>query len=134
MGGTRPGACVGVDACDVRRAADGAATWHGWPGSASRGLLSCSVWRKDASSPRGDLDILIAPKKTGRIRGLLNRVVSSRVDAQLDWRTEVLEERMRGLEEPIATLQRLITEMSASVGSRLTALEAAALEDRKQSS
>ena len=77
---------------------------------------------------------MIARKKTGRIRGLLNRVVSERVDAQLDWRTELLEQRMRGLEEPIAALQRLITEMSTSIGSRLTALEAAALEERKRSS
>ena len=80
------------------------------------------------------MDNLIESKKSGRTRGLLNRVVSARVDAQLDWRNEVLEKRMQGLEEPIAVLQRLITEMSASIGSRLTALEAAALEDRKQSS
>ena len=92
------------------------------------------MWRKDASSPRGDLDNLIARKKTGRTRGLLNRMISARVDAQLDWRMELLEKRMQGLEEPIAALQRLITEMSASIGSRLTALEAAALEERKQSS
>ena len=92
------------------------------------------MWRKDASSPRGDLDNLIARKKTGRTRGLLNRMISARVDAQLDWRMELLEKRMQGLEEPIAVLQRLITEMSASIGSRLTALEAAALEERKQSS
>ncbi len=77
---------------------------------------------------------MIESKKTGPIRGLLNRMVSARVDAQLDWRNEVLEKRMRGLEEPIAVLQRLITEMSASIGSRLTALESAALEDRKKSS
>ena len=92
------------------------------------------MWRKDASSPRGDLDNLIARKKTGWTRGLLNRMISARVDAQLDWRMELLEKRMQGLEEPIAVLQRLITEMSASIGSRLTALEAAALEERKQSS
>ena len=92
------------------------------------------MWRKDASSPRGDLDNLIARKKTGRTRGLLNRMISARVDAQLDWRMELLEKRMQGLEEPIAALQRLITEMSASIGSRLTALEAAALEERKESS
>jgi chaperonin cofactor prefoldin len=80
------------------------------------------------------LGIVIERKKTNRVRGFLNRVVSSRVDAQLNWRDELLEKRMQGLEEPIAKLQRLITEMSASIGSRLTALEAAALEDRKKSS
>ena len=62
-------------------------------------------------------------KKSRTPRGLLNRAISARVDAQMDW-------RMRGVEESLATLQRLTTEMSTSIAGRLTALEAAALADR----
>ena len=58
-------------------------------------------------------------------RGRFNRAVSARVDAQMDW-------RMRGVEESLATLQRLTTEMSTTIASRLTALEAAALATRNE--
>jgi len=57
------------------------------------------------------------------IRGRFNRAVSSRVDAQMEW-------RMSGIEESLATLQRMTTEMSTTIATRLTALEAAALADR----
>lgn len=62
----------------------------------------------------------MANMKSFSPRGIFNRAVSARVDAQMDW-------RIRGIEESIATLQRLTTEMSTVVASRLTALEAAAL-------
>ena len=64
-------------------------------------------------------------KKSRTPRGLLNRAVSARVDAQMDW-------RVRGLEESLATLQRLTTEMLTTIASRLAALEAAALEARNK--
>jgi len=54
-------------------------------------------------------------------RALLNRAVSARVDAQMEW-------RISGLEETLATLQKLTTEMSTTIAARLTALEAAALD------
>ncbi len=54
-------------------------------------------------------------------RAMFNRAVSARVDAQMEW-------RMRGVEQSIATLQRLTTEMSTTIASRLTALETAALK------
>ena len=66
----------------------------------------------------------MAEKKSRTPRGLLNRAVSARVDAQMDW-------RMSGMEESLAMLQRLTTEMSTTIASRLTALEAAALDARK---
>ena len=53
---------------------------------------------------------------------MLNHAISSRVDAQMDW-------RMRGLEATLETLQRVTTEMSTTIASRLTALEAASLAD-----
>ena len=65
----------------------------------------------------------MAGLKTFSIRALFNRAVSARVDAQMEW-------RMSGIEESLATLQRLTTEMSTTIASRLTALEAAALADR----
>ncbi len=64
-------------------------------------------------------------KKAHTPRGLFNRAVSARVDAQMAW-------RMRGVEESLATLQRLTTEMSTTIASRLTALEAAALATRNE--
>lgn len=60
-------------------------------------------------------------KRSFGIRAMFNRAISARVDAQMDW-------RMSGVEDSIATLQRLTTEMSVTVASRLTALEAAALK------
>lgn len=68
----------------------------------------------------------MAEKKSRSPRGLLNRAISARVDAQMEW-------RVRGMEESMATLQRLTTEMSTSIASRLAALEAAALEERSES-
>ena len=65
----------------------------------------------------------MAEKKSHTPRGLINRAISARVDAQMDW-------RMRGVEEALATLQRLTTEMATTVASRLTALESAALAER----
>lgn len=53
-------------------------------------------------------------------RAMFNRAVSARVDAQMDW-------RIRGVEETVAALQRLTTEMSTTIATRLTALEEAAL-------
>jgi len=41
-----------------------------------------------------------------------------------------MEWRMSGIEESLATLQRMTTEMSTTIATRLTALEAAALADR----
>ena len=67
----------------------------------------------------------MATKKRFSIRGMLNNAVSARVDAQMDWRT-------RGLEASVATLQRLTTEMSTTIASRLTALETAALLERSE--
>lgn len=64
-------------------------------------------------------------KKSYSPRGILNRAISARVDAQMDW-------RMRGVEESLATLQRLTTEMATTVAARLTALEAAALKNDAQ--
>ena len=64
-------------------------------------------------------------KKSHTPRGILNRAISARVDAQMEW-------RVRGLQESLATLQRLTTEMSTTVASRLAALEAAALADRAE--
>ena len=61
-------------------------------------------------------------KKSHTPRGLFNRAVSARVDAQMDW-------RMRGLEDALATLQRVTTEMSTTIASRLAALEANALAE-----
>ncbi|MCE9623110.1 MAG: hypothetical protein K8R99_12265 [Actinomycetia bacterium] len=66
----------------------------------------------------------MAGLKSLSIRAWINRAVSARVDAQMEW-------RMSGIEESLATLQRLTTEMSTVVASRLTALETAALADRK---
>ena len=66
----------------------------------------------------------MAEKKSRTPRGLLNRAVSARVDAQMDW-------RMSGMEESLAMLQDLTTEMSTTIASRLAALEAAALDARK---
>ena len=65
----------------------------------------------------------MAGLKSFSIRGLLNRAISARVDAQLDW-------HMSGVEETLATLQRLTTEMSTTIATRLAALEAAALAER----
>ena len=64
-------------------------------------------------------------KKSRTPRGLFNRAVSARVDAQMDW-------RMRGVEESLATLQRLTTEMSTTIAGRLAALEAMALAERNE--
>ena len=64
-------------------------------------------------------------KKAHTPRGLFNRAISARVDAQMLWRT-------RGLEESLAALQRLTTEMSTTIASRLTALEEAALAERRE--
>jgi hypothetical protein len=61
-------------------------------------------------------------KKSFGIRALFNRAISARVDAQMDW-------RMSGIEETLATLQRMTTEMSTTIASRLAALEAAALTE-----
>ncbi len=62
-------------------------------------------------------------KKPHTPRGVFNRAISARVDAQMAW-------RMHGVEESLATLQRLTTEMATTIASRLTALEAAALAER----
>ncbi|CAN5591930.1 hypothetical protein BH10ACT2_BH10ACT2_00050 [soil metagenome] len=62
--------------------------------------------------------------RTFSIRKRFNLAVSSRVDAQMDWRMDLLE-------ETIATLQRLTTEMSISIADRLSALEAVALLDSR---
>ena len=67
----------------------------------------------------------MAKNRKFSIRGMFNNAVSARVDAQMDWRT-------RGLEESVATLQRLTTEMSTTIASRLTALETAALLERSE--
>lgn len=67
----------------------------------------------------------MAEKKSYSPRGMFNRAISARVDAQMDWRT-------RGIEESLATLQRLTTEMATTVASRLAALEAAALAERAE--
>ena len=64
-------------------------------------------------------------KKAHTPRGILNRAISARVDAQMEW-------RVRGLQESLATLQRLTTEMSTTVAGRLAALEEAALADRAE--
>lgn len=62
----------------------------------------------------------MADKSKFSPRGLINRAISARVDAQMDW-------RMRGIEESLETLQRITTEMATTVAARLNALEAAAL-------
>ena len=67
----------------------------------------------------------MADKKSYSPRALFNRAISARVNAQMDW-------RMRGVQEALATLQRLTTEMSTSIATRLTALEAAAMNVRKE--
>lgn len=67
----------------------------------------------------------MAAKGKFSIRGMFNRAVSARVDAQMDW-------RVRGLEESLAMLQRLTTEMSTTIASRLTALETAALREASE--
>ena len=64
----------------------------------------------------------MAKKNSYSPRGLFNRAISSRVDAQMEW-------RLRGFEDSLATLKRLTTEMATTIASRLTALEAAALAD-----
>lgn len=67
----------------------------------------------------------MARKKSYSPRGLFNRAISSRVDAQMEW-------RLRGLEDSLATLKRLTTEMATTIATRLTALEAAALADLEE--
>jgi len=57
-------------------------------------------------------------------RAIFNQAVTARVDAQMDW-------RVRGLEDTLATLQRLTTEMSTTIATRLAALEEAALDQRR---
>ena len=55
-------------------------------------------------------------------RAIFNRAISARVDAQMDW-------RVSGLKESHAALQRLVTEMSTTISSRLIVLEKAVLAD-----
>lgn len=72
------------------------------------------------------------------IRALLNRGVSARVNAQLDWRMRELQETVEKLlkndsietarvSEIVEAMQRSVTEMSIVVADRLATLEAAAL-------
>lgn len=72
------------------------------------------------------------------VRAVLNRAVSSRVNAQLDWRMRELQETVEKLlkgdaterarvSEIVESMQRAVTEMSIVVADRLATLEAAAL-------
>lgn len=72
------------------------------------------------------------------VRAVLNRTVSVRVNAQLDWRMRELQETVEKLlkddaserarvSEIVESMQRAVTEMSIVVADRLATLEAAAL-------
>lgn len=71
------------------------------------------------------------------IRKILNRSVSARVNAQMDWRMRELQTAMESfhkqqasevarLSEIIEAMQRSVTELSIAVTDRLLTLEAAA--------
>ena len=72
------------------------------------------------------------------VRAVLNRAVSSRVNAQMEWRMRELQisiekglahdaSEMARVSEILEAMQRAVTEMSIGVADRLTTLESAAL-------
>lgn len=68
----------------------------------------------------------------GSMRDRLNEAVSARVNAQLDGRDAAIAERLAALEESIsathvtlATLQRLMADLSATISDRVRTIEIA---------